>query len=128
MKLQEEELFGKVNSCGLSVTIDTGAQISIVPLECVEPDQMMGRKMKVRSFQGAMVEGEACIVNFEFGERTFEREAVAVAGNIINWTPCFQVSFSTGDDLDYLKELARHRQGTLGEQLYVQPTMEKRKL
>jgi len=128
MKLQEEELFGRVNSCGLSVTIDTGAQISIVPLECVEQDQLMGRTMKVRSFQGAMVEGEACIVNFEFGGRKFEREAVAVAGNVINWTPCFQVSFSTGDDLDYLKELARHRRATLGDQLYVQPAMEKGKL
>jgi len=53
---------------------------------------------------------------------------VAVKGSLINWTPCFQVSFSTGDDLDYLKGLAKERQKTMGEQLYVQPRVEKGRL
>jgi len=123
LRLQDEELFGKVNDCGLSITIDTGAQISIVCLECVQKEQMMGRTMKVRSFQGALVEGEACIVEFEFGGRKFEWEAVAVLGEMLNWTPCFQISFCVGDDLEYLRNLARERKETLGEQLYVQPTM-----
>jgi len=82
--LQSEEMFGSVNSCGMSVTIDTGAQISIVPVECVEPSQMVGRKQRVRSFQGSLVEGEACIVEFTFGKRIFERKAVAVEGSLIN--------------------------------------------
>jgi len=112
----------------MSVTVNTGAQVSIVPIECVEPSQMVGRKMKVRSFQGSLVEGEACIVNFKFGGRVFEREAVAVEGSLINWTPCFQVSFSTEDDLDFLRELARERQQENGEQLYVQPRMKGGKL
>jgi len=60
--LQSEEMFGSVNNCGMSVTIDTGAQISVVPVECVEPSQMVGRKQRVRSFQGSLVEGEACVV------------------------------------------------------------------
>jgi len=38
------------------------------------------------------------------------------------------VSFSTGDDLDYLKGLAKERQRMMGEQLYVQPRVENGRL
>jgi len=107
VRLQEEEIFGTINNCDLPVTIDTGAQISIIPIECVKESQMMGRKMSVRSFQGSVVEGEACIVCFEFDGRSFEREGVAVPGETINWT----------------RELARERNETMGDDMYVKPTM-----
>jgi len=49
----------------MCMMVDTGAQVSIVPLECVRPEQLTGVKQKVRSFQGALVEGDACKVEFE---------------------------------------------------------------
>jgi len=33
--LQHEELFGKVGKYEVSITCDSGAQISMVPIECV---------------------------------------------------------------------------------------------
>jgi len=55
--LSHEELFGSVEEYSMSITIDTGAQISIVPRQCVRDDQMKGTMQKVRSFQGSLVEG-----------------------------------------------------------------------
>jgi len=121
--LNDEEIFGSLNGCDLPVTIDTGAQISIIPIECVKQDQMMGRKTVVKSFQGSIVEGEACIVTFSFSGRDFEREAVAVPGDTIHWTPCFQVSLSEGDDLDFLRDLAREKNDSTGENMCVKPMM-----
>jgi len=68
LELQDEELFGAIGDCKLSVTVDTGAQISVVPRECVRPDQLTGEIKKVRSFQGLLVEGEACKVKFIGGK------------------------------------------------------------
>jgi len=45
--LQHEELFGRVGKYGMSITCDTGAQISVVPRECVEPQQFTGVRQAV---------------------------------------------------------------------------------
>jgi len=126
--LNDEEIFGSLNGCDLPVTIDTGAQISIVPMECVLKEQMVGRKMTVRGFQGSIIEGEACIVNFKFKNRAFEREAVAVPGKVVNWTPCLQVSLSEGDDLDFLRDLARQKMTSEIKPTCVRPVMDRGKL
>jgi len=67
LELSEEELFGAVNDCDTCITIDTGAQISIVPKECVLPGQWTGNRRKVKAFQGTVVEGEECLVQFRIG-------------------------------------------------------------
>jgi len=109
LELQEEEFFGAIGECKMSITVDTGAQISVVPRECVHPDRLMGVTKKVRSFQGLLVEGEACSVDFVVGDRVFSREAVAVEGSLINWTPCLQVPFLPREDLDYIMGLAEQK-------------------
>jgi len=121
--LSSEELFGSVGEGSMSITIDTGAQVSVIPIECVREDQLVGRKQMVKSFQGSQVEGEACIVKFVLGGRTFEREAIAVEGSLINWTPCFQVPLSPRADLDFLMELAEQKNTTGEEQMYIPPRM-----
>jgi len=109
MCLASEELFGYIGKWGMSMTIDTGAQVSIVPIECVEPDQLLGVRQKVRSFQGALVEGEACNVEFLVGDRVFKREAVGIKGDLINWTPCLRVLLSPREDMDYVMRLAEEK-------------------
>jgi len=95
----------------------------VVPRECVHPDRLTGVTKKVRSFQGTLVEGEACKVDFRVGERTFSREAVAVEGSLINWTPCLQVPLSPRGDLDYLMGLAEEKNKE-EPQLYQPPRMQ----
>jgi len=126
--IQRDELYGEVNGWGMPITIDSGAQISVVPLECVEPEQFMGRKMMVRGFQGALEEGEACIVSFDFNGRMFEKESVGIAGDKINWTPCFGVSYRELEVISYLDQVANKREREYGEQRCVLPKMVKGKL
>jgi len=44
LRLSSEEVFGYLGDWGMCITVDTGAQISIVPIECVEKEQLTGKK------------------------------------------------------------------------------------
>jgi len=124
--LENEELFGYIGKCGMGVMIDTGAQVSIVFIECVEPDQLVGKKQTVKTFEGTPIQGEACEVQFVLGGRTFNRDAVAIAGELLHWTPCFRVPLTPRSDLDFLMYLAEEK--GQGEQLYVPPKIHKGRL
>jgi len=124
--LESEELFGYIGKWGMGITIDIGAQVSIVPIECVEHDQLLGVKQTVKTFEGTPIEGEACNVQFVLGGRTFNREAVAIAGELIHWTPCFRVPLTPRADMDFVIDLAEEKGE--GEQLYVPPKMHQGKL
>jgi len=108
----------------MSFTVDTGAQVSRVPIECVRADQLTGKTQRVRSFQGSLVEGDACRVQFRIGDRTFDREAVAVKGELINWTPCFQVPLTPRTDMTYVLDLADAKAKKEEDQLYFPPRVE----
>jgi len=124
--LESEELFGHIGKWGMGITIDTGAQVSIVPIECVEPSQLVGLKQTVKTFEGTPIEGEACEVQFLLGGRVFNREAVAIAGELLHWTPCFRVPLTPRSDLDFVIDLSEKKNE--GEQLYVPPKMYKGQL
>jgi len=117
LRLASEEVFGYIGKWGMSMTVDTGAQVSIVPIECVEPDQLLGTKQKVLSFQGMMVEGERCNVEFSVGGKVFQREAVGVQGESIKWTPCLRVPLKPREDMEYFLRIAEERDET-NQQLY----------
>jgi len=124
--LESEELFGYVGKWGMGITVDTGAQVSIVPIECVEPCQLLGVRQTVKTFEGTPIEGEACMVQFRLGDRCFDREAVAIAGELIHWTPCFRVPLTPRTDMEFLMNLAEEKGE--GEQLYVPPQMHQGRL
>jgi len=121
LELNEEELFGAVNGFDTCITVDTGAQISVVPKQFVLSTQWMGNVRKVKAFQGTVVEGEECSVEFKIGGRTFSREAVAVDGELIHWTPCFRVPLAS-EDMLFMVELAKEKDGK-EVQLYHPPRM-----
>jgi len=104
--LLKDELFGHIGKWGIAVTIDTGAQMSIVPSECVEPCQFTGKRQVVETFEGTMVEGDACVVQFKLDHKEFERKAVALAGERIKWRPCIGIPIKPRADMDYILDLA----------------------
>jgi len=126
LELQGEEVFGAVGGCQLCITVDTGAQITVVPKQCVHPDQFTGETKKVKSFQGLVVEGDACHVQFQIGGRLFDRDAVAVDGEVIHWTPCLRVPLSPKTELEFLMDLAEKNSGKT--QKYVPPQIHQGKL
>jgi len=91
-----------------------------VPKQFVLPNQWTGNRRKVKAFQGTIVEGEECSVQFKIGGRTFDREAVAVDGELIHWTPCFRVPLASQEML-FMMELAKEKDKEA--QLYHPPRM-----
>jgi len=101
----------------MAITMDSGADVSIVPIECTNPDQMLGYKDKACAVQGSPLEGEACNVVFKIRDREFHRKAIAVDGELINWTPCLDIQFRHHGDVDFLKDMADEREAG-GPSLY----------
>jgi len=101
----------------MAITVDSGADISIVPIECTSEDQMMGYKDTAYGVQGSPLEGEVCNITLKIKGREFRRKAIAVAGELISWTPCLDVQFRNHEDIDFLKDMADEREAG-GPSLY----------
>jgi len=97
-RIEKENAFGYLGEWGMGITLDCGAGISIVPRECVLDSQLSGKRQTVYSFIGGLIEGDVCKVNFKIGGEIFEREAVGVPGEKINWTPCFRIDVSPEEE------------------------------
>ena len=63
---QETQLEGSVNGVGVSIVLDSGASISVVPELIVAPDQRTGRRVAVRAF------GSKVPVSLPIAEVTFK--------------------------------------------------------
>jgi len=117
-------LCASVGDYDMAITCDTGAQVSIVPVECVRSDQLTGKVQKVKYFHGFLIEDQVCRVTFKIGETSFERDAVAVSGDLINWTPCYQVPYKPRHDVIYILDKMEEKfQKEEYEQLYLPPMM-----
>jgi len=122
--LQHDEEFGSIGDCKLCVTVDSAAQLSLVPKECVRPDQFTGKKQWVMAFNGALEEGDMCRVDITVAGRIFPREAVALPGDTIRWKPCLSVHHGPQDDMLFLVALPRERRlRGQGEVKYQPPKM-----
>ena len=59
--LIENKLFGSVGSHRMPITCDSGADISVVPEECVMAEQFTGTKCQVDSFDKVRSTGNCAI-------------------------------------------------------------------
>ena len=100
--LKHNELFGNIGGHTLSITCDSGADITVVPEECVGSDQFTGDTCTVDTFNKVKTAGKKCSVRVQVGDRMFEREAVTQPGDDISWTACLSISLSDMDDLQFL--------------------------
>jgi len=122
--LRPDELFGRVGRYAMSIKCDTGAQISIVPRECVEPHQFTGKRQIMKAFQGILIEGKVCNVTVTIANREFERVAVAVQGEILHWTSCFHVPYRPRSEMEFiLDEMEKKDQLEEKDRHYLPPEM-----
>ena len=84
VSLRRNEVFGSVGPHRMPVTCDTGAEITVVPAECVEPHQKTGEKCVLRSFNDAKITGECCTVDITVGDSIFRKKAVTQPGLILD--------------------------------------------
>ena len=100
--LQDNELFGSVGNHRRPITCDSGADIMVVPEECVEKDKFMGGTCEVDSFNKVCSTGRLCNVTISIASRQFQRKVVAQPGSDLVWTVCLSVPHSNKSDRIHL--------------------------
>ena len=102
--LKHNEVFGSVGPHRMPVTLDTGAEITVVPEEAVDPSQFTGDTCELRSFNNTKSEGRKCVVQVSAGKQTFTKEAVTQPGKSLGWSVCLSLDLSDAKEREFLME------------------------
>ena len=98
--LRGNELLAKVEGYSIPMTIDSGAEMSVIPKELVDVVKYTGRTEVIKSFA---VSDEPCEVpvaevTMEIGGHKVVREVALVDGNTLSWRGSFASKFSDTED------------------------------
>ena len=96
---------GCVGKHSLPVTCDSGADVTIVPEECVSDSQHTGGTCEVASFNRKISSGKICDVVVTLAGKDFKRKAVAQPGADLGWTVCLSLPYKDKDDRDFVTAL-----------------------
>ena len=107
--LKYNEVFGSVGPHRMPITMDTGAEITVVPEEAVHPDQFTGDTCELWSFNNTKSSGRKCRVEVSAGNKTFTREAVTQPGVSLGWSVCLSMDLSDATERDFLMEKMTER-------------------
>ena len=102
--LLDNELFKSVGNHRMPITCDSGADITVIPEECVEGDQFTGGTCEVDSFNKVHSTGRLCNVTISIAGRQFQRKAVAQPGNDLAWTVCLSMPYSNKSDRELISQ------------------------
>ena len=120
--LKENEVFGAVGPYRMPITLDTGADITVVPEESVEQDQFTGETCELRSFNDGKSRGKKCLVQVMVGGHRLTREAVTQPGDSLGWSVCLRLNLADKEDRTILLEqVARRAEMDHNDLLYVPP-------
>ena len=100
--LKDNELLGFVGKHSLPITCDSGADVTIVPEECVADSQYTGGTCEVASFNRKISSGKLCNVTVTLAGRDFQRTAVAQPGADLEWTVCLSLHYKDRDDRNFV--------------------------
>ena len=121
-KLRTNEVFGAVGPHRMPVTCDTGADITVVPEEAVEPDEFTGETCELRSFNDGQSVGKRCVVTISAGNRRFTRKAVTQPGQSLGWSVCLSLDLADSGDRTFLLEQIANRDSlSENDTLYIPP-------
>ena len=124
VQLKHNELFGSVDVYRLPITCDTGADLSVVPEECVRPDQFTGETQELKSFNKAISIGRVCNVDIILNGRVFQRRAVTQPGEKLEWTACLNLPYTNKDEHRFVAEqMEKKFRLSEDETLYLPPEL-----
>ena len=103
--LKDNELLGFVGAHSLPITCDSGADVTIIPEECVLDSQYTGGICEVASFNRKVSSGKLCNVTITLAGREFKRLAVAQPGEDFGWTVCLSLPYRDRGDRDFVMSL-----------------------
>ena len=120
--LKSNEVFGAVGPHRMPVTLDTGAEVTVVPEEAVELSQFTGGTCELRSFNDTKYVGRKCLVQVSVGKQTFTREAVTQPGKSLGWSVCLSLNLADPTERDFLMEqMTRRAHMPERQTLYIPP-------
>ena len=102
VSLRDNELMGLLGPHLLPITCDSGADITVVPEECVPQESFTGEVCEVSAFNKVTSSGRVCDVVIDIAGRRFPRRAVAQPGESLAWTACLSVPYAARDDREYV--------------------------
>ena len=121
-RLRSNEVFGAVGPYRMPITCDTGAEITVVPEEAVEQDELTGETCELRSFNDGKSLGKKCILTISVGDQKLTREAVTQPGQSLGWSVCLSLNLADSSDRDLLLDQITKR-ANMSEKdiLYIPP-------
>ena len=124
VQLKHNELFGAVGNHRLPITCDSGADLSVVPEECVSPEQLLGETCEIGSFNNNKCVGNLCKVDIHIHGKVFHRRAVTQPGETLNWTAFLNLPFKSREEWLFIADEINHKADLTEEQtLYLPPEL-----
>ena len=120
--LARNEVFGSMGKHRLPITCDTGAQVTLVPEECVEPTQFMRETCVLATVNDTKFEGKRCEVDITIDNKVFHRKAVTQPGKLLHWTVCLSIDMGDRQEgLFVLDQMGKRANLKDEEALYLPP-------
>ena len=121
--LRGNELLAKVEGYSIPMTIDSGAEISVIPKELLDVVKYTGRTEVMKSYTESYEPREVPVaeVTMEIGGHKVVREVALVDGNNLSWRGSFASKFNDTEDVSLYIELSKIRCSLRGNQLKYTP-------
>ena len=112
MERQHERVqTAKVEGYSIPMTIESGAEISVIPKELVDVVKYTGRTEVIKSYAESDEPREVPVVEviMEIGGHKVVREVALVDGNTLSWRGSFASKFEDTEDMSLYIELSKIR-------------------
>ena len=96
--LGRHEVMGSIGGTLAPITIDSGAELTLVPEEMVTQSQFTGENKTFNDVTKNSHVGKMDNIVIQIGGRDYAREAVAVPGSDISWTTAMSVDFQNREE------------------------------
>ena len=100
--LRENEIMAQISGILVPVTIDSGAQITVVPEELVKQTEFTGETTTFKDIMEGQHTGRLANIVLQIGGQEYPRKAVAVPGSDISWTVAMSIPLKNKEEINRL--------------------------
>ena len=123
--LGENELMAQISGISVPITVDSGAQLTVVPEEMVKESEFTGENKRFNDVMQGPHVGKLANIVIQIGGRDYPRKAVAVPGSDISWTAAMSVGLTNKEEMSsLLHQLERTSKLPEEETHFLPPCME----